>query len=72
MRTREWCRRSGPRRDVRPLKMRESGLFKNGVAPAVLWQGGGLPARRYQESGELVMIGQFVDREAALELALPS
>jgi CheY-like chemotaxis protein len=27
---------------------------------------------RYQESGELVMIGQFIDREAALELALPS
>jgi hypothetical protein len=27
---------------------------------------------RYRESGQLVMIGQFVDREAALEVALPS
>jgi hypothetical protein len=37
------------------------------------WQGRGVyQLGRYQESGELVMIGQFIDREAALELALPS
>ena len=35
-------------------------------------RGGGSDRSADQESGELVMIGQFIDREAALELALPS
>jgi len=62
--------------DVRPSKMREWALFKDQDSAwrqLYWWQGRGVyQLGRYQESGELVMIGQFIDREAALELALPS
>lgn len=62
--------------DVRPSKMREWALFRdqdNAWRQLYWWQGRGVyQLGRYQESGELVMIGQFTDREAALELALPS
>lgn len=62
--------------DVRPSKMREWALFrdKEGTWRQLYWwQGRGVyQLGRYRESGELVMIGQFVDREAALEVALPS
>ena len=62
--------------DVRPSKMREWALFsdRDGTWRQLYWwQGRGVyQLGRYRESGELVMIGQFIDREAALELALPS
>ena len=62
--------------DVRPSKMREWALFRDqdgAWRQLYWWQGRGVyQLGRYQESGELVMIGQFIDREAALELALPS
>lgn len=62
--------------DVRPSKMREWALFRDqdgAWRQLYWWQGRGLyQLGRYRESGELVMIGQFIDREAALELALPS
>ena len=56
--------------------MREWALFKDldgAWRQLYWWQGRGVyQLGRYQENGELVMIGQFIDREAALELALPS
>lgn len=62
--------------DVRPSKMREWALFRDqdgAWRQLYWWQGRGVyQLGRYRESGELVMIGQFIDREAALELALPS
>ena len=62
--------------DVRPSKMREWALFRDhdgAWRQLYWWQGRGVyQLGRYQESGELVMIGQFIDREAALELALPT
>ena len=62
--------------DVRPSKMREWALFRDqdgSWRQLYWWQARGVyQLGRYQESGELVMIGQFVDREAALEVALPS
>lgn len=62
--------------DVRPSKMREWALFRDQEGTwrqLYWWQGRGVyQLGRYRESGELVMIGQFIDREAALDLALPS
>ena len=62
--------------DVRPSKMREWALFRDqdGLWRQLYWwqSRGVYQLGRYRESGELVMIGQFVDREAALEVALPS
>jgi CheY-like chemotaxis protein len=62
--------------DVRPSKMREWALFRDrdgAWRQLYWWQGRGVyQLGRYRETGELVMIGQFIDREAALELALPS
>ena len=62
--------------DVRPSKMREWALFRDqdgAWRQLYWWQGRGVyQLGRYQESGELVMIGQFIDRDAALEVALPS
>ena len=62
--------------DVRPSKMREWALFRdqNGSWRQLYWwqSRGVYQLGRYRESGKLVMIGQFVDREAALEVALPS
>lgn len=62
--------------DVRPSKMREWALFRDqdgSWRQLYWWQSRGVyQLGRYRESGELVMIGQFIDREAALELALPS
>ena len=62
--------------DVRPSKMREWALFRDregSWSQLYWWQGRGVyQLGRYRESGELMMVGQFVDREAALELALPS
>ena len=61
--------------DVRPSKMREWALFRDqdgSWRQLYWWQSRGVyQLGRYRESGELVMIGQFVDREAALEFALP-
>lgn len=62
--------------DVRPSTMREWALFRDQEGSwrqLYWWQSRGVyQLGRYRESGELVMIGQFVDREAALEVALPS
>lgn len=62
--------------DVRPSKMREWALFRNqddAWRQLYWWEGRGVyQLGRYRDSGELVMIGQFVDRETALEVALPS
>ena len=62
--------------DVRPSKMREWALFRDHEGSwrqLYWWQARGVyQLGRYRESGELVLIGQFVDREAALEMALPS
>jgi hypothetical protein len=61
--------------DVRPSKMREWALFRDrdgAWRQLYWWQGRGVyQLGRYRDSGELVMIGQFVNREAALEVALP-
>ena len=62
--------------DVRPSKMREWAVFRDregSWAQLYWWQGRGVyQLGRYRDSGELVMIGQFIGRDAALELALPS
>lgn len=62
--------------DVRPSKMREWALFRdrNGrLLQVYWWQARGVyQVGRYRESGQMVMLGQFVDRDAAIELALPS
>ena len=62
--------------DVRPSKMREWALFRDqdgAWRQLYWWQGRGVyQLGRYRESGELVMIGQFIDRDSALEIALPS
>ncbi len=77
-RTRELVRELEARgaTEVRPSKMREWALFRDrdgAWRQLYWWQGRGLyQLGRYQENGELVMIGQFIDRAAALELALPS
>jgi CheY-like chemotaxis protein len=62
--------------DVRPSKMREWALFRDqdgAWRQLYWWQARGVyQLGRYRDSGQLVMIGQFIDREAALEVALPS
>ncbi len=61
--------------DVRPSKMREWALFRdrsNRLVQLYWWQGRGVyQVGRYRESGQLVLIGQFADRDAAIEMALP-
>jgi CheY-like chemotaxis protein len=62
--------------EVRPSKMREWALFrdrKGRLLQVYWWQARGVyQVGRYRESGQMVMLGQFVDRDAAIEVALPS
>jgi CheY-like chemotaxis protein len=62
--------------DVRPSRMREWALFRDGRGRLVQlywWQNRGVyQVGRYRESGQLAMLGQFVDRDAAIEVALPT
>ena len=60
--------------DVRPSKMREWALFRDpsGRLLQLYWwqQRGVYQVGRYRDSGQLVILGQFVDRDAAIEAAL--
>ncbi len=60
---------------VQPLKMREWAMFRDRSGRLVQlywWQAHGVyQVGRYGDSGQLVMVGQFVDRDAAIEMALP-
>ena len=62
--------------DVKPSRMREWALFRDARGRLVQiywWQKRGVfQVGRYRDSGELVMLGQFVDRDAAIEVALPA
>ena len=61
--------------DVRPSKMREWALFRDRTDRLVQlywWQSRGVyQVGRYRESGQLVLVAQFTDRDAAIEMALP-
>jgi CheY-like chemotaxis protein len=61
---------------IRPSTMREWAMFRNrqGNLFQVYWwqQRGVYQVGRYEPDGQMVMLGQFVDRDAALEIALPS
>ena len=61
--------------DVKPSRMREWALFRDAKGRLVQiywWQNRGVfQVGRYRDSGQLVMLGQFVDRDAAIEVALP-
>ena len=62
--------------DVRPSRMREWALFTDGKGRLVQiywWEKRGVyQLGRYRDTGQLVMLGQFTDRDAAIELALPT
>ena len=62
--------------DVKPAKMREWALFRdpNGrLLQFYWWQSRGVyQVARYRESGLLALLGQFVDRDAAIDIALPA
>ena len=61
--------------DIKPSKMREWALFRDraGSLVQIYWwqQGGVYEVGRYRDTGEMTMIGQFVDRDLAIELVLP-
>lgn len=61
--------------DVRPSKMREWAIFRdpNGrLVQLYWWQSRGVyQVGWYRDSGQMVMVGQFVDRDAAIAMALP-
>jgi len=62
--------------EVKPSLMREWATFRdksNRLCQLYWWQGRGVyQLGRYTESGRMTMVGQFVDRDAAIEAALPS
>lgn len=62
--------------DVRPSRMREWALFRDakGRLLQIYWweRRGVYQLGRYRDTGQLAMLGQFVDRDAAIELALPT
>jgi CheY-like chemotaxis protein len=62
--------------DIKPSKMREWALFRDraGSLVQIYWwqQGGVYEVGRYRDTGEMTMIGQFVDRDLAIELVLPA
>ena len=62
--------------DVKPARMREWALFRDAKGRLVQiywWQKRGVfQVGRYRDSGQLVMLGQFIERDAALEVALPT
>ena len=61
--------------DVKPSKMREWALFRDRQSRLLQfywWQSRGVyQVARYRESGLLALLGQFVDRDAAIDIALP-
>ena len=62
--------------EVRPSKMREWALFrdqKGRLRQLYWWQGRGVYlVARYGDAGTLKLLGQFITRDAALEMALPA
>jgi DNA-binding response OmpR family regulator len=62
-------------REVVPSKLREWALFRNAAGSLMQlywWQARGVyQVGRYTDEGTLSMLGQLVDRDAAIELALP-
>ena len=62
--------------DVQPSRMREWATFRDKrgrLCQIYWWQGRGVyQLGRYQETGRMTMVGQFTDRDAAIEAALPS
>lgn len=62
--------------DVQPSQMREWALFRDRtgrLAQLYWWQERGVyQVGRYDEGGQMVMVGHFVDRDAAIEVALPN
>lgn len=62
--------------DVRPSQMREWALFRDRrgrLCQVYWWQSRGVyQLGHYDESGRMTMVGQFVERDAAIELALPA
>ena len=67
---------AGGATDVRPSQMREWALFRDRIGrlcQVYWWQSGGVyQLGRYDEQGCMTMVGQFVERDAAIELALPA
>lgn len=61
--------------DVRPSKLREWALFRDrsgDLCQVYWWQLRGVyQVGRYDDEGQLVMLGQFISRDAAIEIALP-
>ena len=62
--------------DIEPSKLREWAHFRDRAGRLVQlywWQGRGVyQVGRYTDEGRMVMLGQFVDRDAAIDIALPS
>ena len=62
--------------EIRPSRMREWALFRDrdGALLQLYWwqQRGVYQVGRYRSTGQMVMLGQFVDRDAAVEAALPA
>ena len=62
--------------EVNPSTMREWAIFRDprGTLVQLYWwqQRGVYQVGRYDEQGQMTMMGQFVDRDAAIEVALPS
>lgn len=62
--------------DVQPSRLREWSTFRDKrgrLCQIYWWEGRGVyQLGRYQETGRMTMVGQFVDRDAAIEAVLPS
>jgi hypothetical protein len=62
--------------NISPSKLREWALFRDtrgALAQLYWWQQRGVyQVGRYTADGRMTMVGQFVNRDAAIELALPS
>lgn len=61
--------------DVRASQMREWAIFrdqKDGLVQLYWWQARGVyKVGRYNKDGVMAMVGEFAERDAAIELALP-
>lgn len=62
--------------DVQPSRLREWATFRDKrgrLCQIYWWEGRGVyQLGRYQQTGRMTMVGQFVDRDAAVEAALPA
>lgn len=62
--------------DIRPSQMREWAMFRDRrgrLCQVYWWQSRGVyQLGRYDEDGRMTMVGQFVERDTAIELALPA